>query len=440
MYNVVDDSSKSKYIPTPSFTNEETNDNTAMTKTTFVNFFTNPFSEANSDSSTGLLDSTLLAMEDPLLCSLISISNGDMVNETGLLNFTKNDGFDNKSLSILNRLCLKNSSNSLISQTTETTEEFKYIITTFQAFTYGMEYLTANGAGILGVISNGLSLCLFVHMTKLKMHVYYILIGVSIVDDFCLISQLDNAVHAQFAVSLLSFSPILCKIAYWLQNAAMISSAYFVLIYTFERFVSVTYPLKVAVICTKRRLLRAMLGTVLISLALAGYELKYYTVVRNYCTRRARDRHFYNILDLAILTVIGSFLPYSAIAVLNGLIIYATIKYRKETASLIAAASGPKSGSVSNDGKKQRSLTIMLVVVSTYSLMITIPTLAMYMIDPFGKLAYKYTLFESWAQNILPPWNHSANFFFYIIAGRIFRNEGLKMIKSLFRIKLTGKF
>ena len=434
--NVADDSSKSNYTPSPDFTNEEIHGTTAMIKITIMNSWTDPFSEANSDNSTELSDSIFFGMGNPMLCSLISMENDDAFNETGWLNITKNYGFDSKSLSILNRLCPKNSSNSSTTQTVPLIDEQ----TGFIELTLVMQYLTNSGAGIFGVIANALSLCLFVRMTKQKMHVFYILIGVSIADDFCLISQLDNAAYSWFSVSLLGMSPIPCKILHWLQDAAKISSAYFVLMYTFERFVSVTYPMKVAVICTKYHLLLAMFGTVLVSVALAGYDLKYYVLNINYCTRKSRDRNVYNVLDLVILTVIGSFLPYSAIAVLNGLIIYALYKHHKENASLLAAARGAKPGSETNHAKKQNSLTIMLIVVSTYSLMITIPTLVMYMIDPFGKMFWKYFIFETWAQDILPPWNYCANFFFYIIGGRIFRVEGIKMIKSLLRIKSTGKY
>ena len=115
--NVADDSSKSNYTPSPHFTNEEIRDNTAMIKITIMNSWTDPFSEANSDNSTDLYDSTFFGMENPMLCSLISKENDDAFNETDWLNFTNNDGFDSKSLSIVNRLCLKNSSNSSITQT-----------------------------------------------------------------------------------------------------------------------------------------------------------------------------------------------------------------------------------------------------------------------------------------------------------------------------------
>jgi len=72
-----------------------------------------------------------------------------------------------------------------------------------------------------------------------------------------------------------------------------------------------------------------------------------------------------------------------------------------------------------------RSMTIMLVVVSSYSLVTTFPRLVATALNPMNShsttLATYY--FHVWAVVIISPWNYCGNFFFYVLSGRQFREE-----------------
>ena len=76
-----------------------------------------------------------------------------------------------------------------------------------------------------------------------------------------------------------------------------------------------------------------------------------------------------------------------------------------------------------------RSLTIMLVVVSSYSLVITFPRLLAMAMNPVNTPGFTIHMhyFFSWATRIIAPWNYCGNFFFYILSGKQFRKE-LKLL------------
>ena len=86
-----------------------------------------------------------------------------------------------------------------------------------------------------------------------------------------------------------------------------------------------------------------------------------------------------------------------------------------------------------------RSLTIMLVVVSSYSILTTFPRfigISMNLMN-IGASVHQY-LFYRWAVNIIAPWNYCGNFFFYVLSGKQFRKE-LAMLFCC-RRRLSGAF
>ena len=71
-----------------------------------------------------------------------------------------------------------------------------------------------------------------------------------------------------------------------------------------------------------------------------------------------------------------------------------------------------------------RSLTITLVVVSSYSMLITLPSLiaiAMKYINGYATIHAAY--FHHYAVHIFAPWNYCGKFVFYIMLGKQFRQE-----------------
>jgi len=72
----------------------------------------------------------------------------------------------------------------------------------------------------------------------------------------------------------------------------------------------------------------------------------------------------------------------------------------------------------------------MLVVVSSYSIVVTLPRLVIVAMNPMNSttLTLNQYLFHMWAIKIIAPWNYCGNFFFYVLSGRQFREELMLML------------
>ena len=101
-----------------------------------------------------------------------------------------------------------------------------------------------------------------------------VFIAISVVDTFALVNQFQTLmVFAQ--ITSPTPSEASCKMMYWISTLSQICSSYFVLLFTIERFISVRFPLKRAIICTKRCINIAIVSIVFVAALAAVYELYY---------------------------------------------------------------------------------------------------------------------------------------------------------------------
>jgi len=72
-----------------------------------------------------------------------------------------------------------------------------------------------------------------------------------------------------------------------------------------------------------------------------------------------------------------------------------------------------------------RSLTTMLVVVSSYSVLSTFPSLVVKAMTYLngGHATTDAMYVYIWAVKVIAPWNYCGNFFFYVLFGKQFRQE-----------------
>ena len=111
-----------------------------------------------------------------------------------------------------------------------------------------------------------------------------VFIAISVVDTFALRRQFDELLkNILYDVPRIWFSlnyyNVACKLLQWIETLSQLCSAYFVLLFTLERFISVRFPLKRAVICTKRRVNVAIIIIVVIAALATVYEPYYYETV-----------------------------------------------------------------------------------------------------------------------------------------------------------------
>ena len=280
-----------------------------------------------------------------------------------------------------------------------------------------------SAVGPFSIVTNSLSLIVFIHMRRLKQHVLSVFIAIPIVDTFALTSQFIYLFSIVIHVNVVTSYNVGCQLANWIGPATQVCSAYLALLYTAERFISVRYPLKRAVICTRRRLHIAMGCVVVFAALLDVYNAILFIGTGGYCYTPIEYRQLYQILTLGLHMVIGIFVPYISIAILNALIVFQMIQYRRQRAALSTAVNS------SADDATQRAMTTMLVVVSSYSVLANTPLIISWAISPFRVTdSNELTVFNIWAEQIFAPLTYCGNFFFYIVGGRQFRLEAMTMV------------
>jgi len=282
----------------------------------------------------------------------------------------------------------------------------------------------------LSLVTNSLSIAIFYRMRhRLQNELALVFVALSVVDTFALTTPFTNL--------LISISPKLalvryyigCQVFRWIEHFSQVCSSYLVLLYTIERFVSVRFPLKRAIMCSGRRIRIAVLCIFVFAPVSQMYTLILYKHFGISCGIRPRsNKIIYSTLKTYIQQVIGIFLPYCCVAILNTMIIYHLAKYRKQRAALQAS-------STNSEEKANRSMTVMLFTASTYSLIIMLPMFVERLMDPAGR--NMSSVFSLWAISIIAPWNYCGNFFFYVIGGKMFRKE---LCNMFFCRQSNGKF
>jgi len=103
-----------------------------------------------------------------------------------------------------------------------------------------------------------------------------VFVAISVVDTWALIPQFDKLVDYILDMYDIHWSlkhyDATCKLLSWLTATSQICSSYLALLFTLERFISVRFPLKRAIICTKRRITTAIISIVVVAGLMASYE------------------------------------------------------------------------------------------------------------------------------------------------------------------------
>jgi len=283
----------------------------------------------------------------------------------------------------------------------------------------------------VSLVTNSLSIAVFFRMRRIMQRELLLLfVSLSVADTFALTLNFDRFVFYINRYMYLRQYRSGCQVLNWLGSCGQVWSSYLVLLYTFERFISVRYPLKRAIICSARRVRIALLSIlVFIPVSQIYYLFLFFSVGRS-CFVLHANRLIYGYLKLCLQFVLGLILPYCCVAFLNTMIVYHMIKYQRKRAALQAST-------MSSDERKQRSLTLMLFTASTYSLVMMLPLIVSRAID-IGNLTTNIHVyaFSVVARKVISPWNYCGNFFFYFIGGSQFRKEFVDMLRCR---QLRGK-
>ncbi len=296
----------------------------------------------------------------------------------------------------------------------------------------------------IGLILNLFVFLVFVQKKRRRQLVSVVLMGLAVSDSVTLCTIIDKAMnyHAGFTPSKISSAG--CQLSHYIPQMSRDCSTYFILLFTIERFISVRFPLKRATLCTKLRMLIAMATVVVASAAMEGFTFWFHDVhhistwtgPKPYCMLRVLHDHAeysmwviytYGVVRLVIHDVIGFILPCAIIALLNALLIRSLRQWSSKRAQLSQQTEKEKEKTEAD----QKSLTIMLVTVSTFSIVSMLPFIVSQLVYVYYRpVSYLFVLNQITRNvgNVLLVLNYSCNFFFYVLGGRQFRNEFVTVI------------
>ncbi|XP_053395044.1 cysteinyl leukotriene receptor 1-like [Mercenaria mercenaria] len=235
-----------------------------------------------------------------------------------------------------------------------------------------------------------------------------------------------------FNIDVRDMSVFGCKVHVFLVYVALSCSSWFLVAFTFERFVAVWFPHKNKTVCSRKK---AVISTIVISacLILLNSHWLYWVNLRpiyiNNTTFQLRcdviKVDFYQVfyrkwkwVDICVQSLI----PLTLISVVNISIISRVVWRKYKRSTQIAPTSGAK--------ERISQLTVMLVTTSTVFIMCTAPISVVIIVYNKRKSGQDLAIHLLWwaVVNLLAYLNNTINFMLYFLTGSKFR----KQIRELF--------
>ena len=227
----------------------------------------------------------------------------------------------------------------------------------------------------------------------------------------------------------------LCKSVHYVRYMGKLSSAWVTVAITAERFVTVSFPLRVSSISTRKTTYAVILSTFAASCALATFP--YWTIglkLHNNNTRcHVYDLPTYNAMNWVILRIGSLLLPAAIILTLTTLLVYNLQRARRKRRQTL------HDGQACHEHTRDRlivvsmetQLTSMLLAVSCSFLLLRLPYAVSYYINeykeelwhPPNRELYTTIYHAHKLCDIVSTLNYAINFFLYCVCGSTFRQE-----------------
>lgn len=180
---------------------------------------------------------------------------------------------------------------------------------------------------VIGLFGNTISLLVFSSKSMKASSCSVFLASLAFVDNVFLVSLCITWIDG-FAYPLLT-GLIWCKLIIFTTYVASFLSVWFVVGFTFERFIAICFPLKTHHICSRFRE-KAMVAF-LVMLSLILYNHSFWTIDLTVWDARARCSHLDKYIDLLNVltwmdTALTMIVPFIMIVVMNSMVLRAVIK------------------------------------------------------------------------------------------------------------------
>ncbi|XP_064639029.1 FMRFamide receptor-like [Lineus longissimus] len=290
----------------------------------------------------------------------------------------------------------------------------------------------------LGTVLNGLTVIVLLRRKFGKSSTRMLLIVLALADTAVLwTGLLRQWVKSLFELDLRCLMPVSCPVHTFSTYLFLHFASWLVALLTLERWISVTFPLKARVICTRKWTSVVLVILFLFLFALNSHIL-FFTKIKQIdnklsCTHSTevygdfwkRVWYWFDLLSYSCL-------PFLAIAFCNWSILYKVIRGQIKRNKL-QNPGGNKNG----HSRQLTSMTYMLTTVSIMFILLTLPASIFFIIQDHVEII-------TWQQNVelrliyaitnlLGYVNNTINFLLYCVSGTQFRREVFRMICGMRR-------
>ncbi|KAL8562140.1 hypothetical protein ACOMHN_041975 [Nucella lapillus] len=308
----------------------------------------------------------------------------------------------------------------------------------------------------LGTIGNVMTIII---MRRLKsddstINIYFAAIaGVDLVYLWTIV--LNQVLQYNIGYDIKAIHGVFCKVFTWLYTGGGTVSCWYLVCMTVHRAMSVVWPHRVNVLCTRRTVL-LMLSAVTVCIALLyshyliGLDIVSQDNGTSYkCTLATQDyNHFHTNIFVYIEVLVYSSLPFALLVLSNSALAWKLVASAKRASDNLTEGSRQ----VLNRERAANSVTLTVMVVSFTFLVLTLPSTINFVVNHLIYIGYTKTsliqfleaLSITFVCTLLGHTNHAVNFYLYCLTGRRFREEFLKVLccgrggRRLLRV-LSGK-
>ena len=285
----------------------------------------------------------------------------------------------------------------------------------------------------IGLIGNTLSFLVMTKSNNRKVSTCIYMAAISINDNLMMCLALHN--WLVIVVKIHEWELWECKIAAYLVNYCLQSSAYQVLVMTFDKYVAIKWPHKAATYSTPKRAKIILSCIFLCALIYNSPHLLVASLVGDQCLTYVVGGTITTVFSW-ITFIINGIIPFSMLIHMNHIIVQTVRKSRKMFRTNTTSTDTNSSIQDLNKGMDVRQktmksaenqLTIMLLLVTVLFVILLIPTYIRFIYltlverDTPSKYASSMLFFH--VTHKLYHSNNGINFFLYCISRRKFRND-----------------
>ncbi|XP_076454492.1 uncharacterized protein LOC143289413 [Babylonia areolata] len=295
---------------------------------------------------------------------------------------------------------------------------------------------------LLGIFGNVMTIVI---MRRLKsddsvVNIYFTAMAMTDTVVLCL-NTLDQWIQYTFDLEMNGSHSVACKISTWFYTGAGTISCWYLVSMTVHRAMSVVWPHRVSVMCTRRTVILVLTGITVFFAALyshyaIGFERVYLASHSGFrCTVKHDSdeyiyflEHYFAYIELLVYCI----LPFVALVVSNGVLVW------KLAASVKVAGTHLTQGDPDQalaHRKAANSVTLTVVTVSVAFMVLTLPASVSFILHYFAVSHERVSGYElaqaAFVERftfLLIYLNHAVNFYLYCLTGRRFREEFVSVV------------